>query len=133
VWSESGTGVDELSFDFPIFKPIERAPGYQKQVIPRGNVLLLVSKNLPQPPFGACALHSWADGCGRRHDTDPAKRRRNHVIFRRRGAEFVMVTTPIPKCKTATLDSAALFTNGPNIALAPQVLLGAETHDRTRN
>lgn len=131
--SETRTGVDEFSFDFPIFKPIERLPGDQKQVIAGGNLVLIITEHLAKPTLGAGALDCGTDGGGRGHDADTPQRRIGHRFMQRRRIWGVQGTPPKPKCKTAALHAAASFPNGPDIALAPQVLLGAETHGRTRN
>ena len=132
AWRDARADLDELSFDFAIFKPIERSPGDQHQIVTRRHAVLMVAEDLAQTPFGPCPLDRRTDGGGGCHHTNPAKLGRNHR-FPRRNRRARLGTTAIPKRKTAAFEAAAPFTNGPDIALAPQVLLGAETHGRSRN
>jgi len=39
-------------------------------------------------------------------------------------------TAEIPQSEAAAIEAATLLTDRPDVALAPQVLLGAETHDK---
>ena len=96
-------------------------------------MVLMVSEHLAQPTLCACALDRGADCRMGSHHADAAEGRINRGFKGRHGFPDVLRTSAKPKSKSAAFHAAASFPNGPDIALAPQVLLGAETHGRTRN
>ena len=118
-------GVRELSFDLGIFKPIERAAGDEQEIMAGGHKFLMIAKNFAQAAFGAGALHGVADGgAGSDHTQAGGGGGRGLREVRPRG---------IPKHKGAAIMAAPVGPDVLEIQLAPQTLLGAETHDRKEN
>jgi len=103
-----------------------------------GDELLVAPENLAEAAFGAGALHGVADGGVGGHDGEARDFGRDFGRGAWRGAvraggcggggvsggAFAM-----PESKAAAFVAAAVFTQIAEIALPPDVLLGAETHD----
>jgi hypothetical protein len=118
-------GVHELSFDLGIFKPIERAAGDEQEIMAGGHKFLMVAKNFAKAAFGAGAPDGVADGGAGSH----------HAQAGGGGGHGFREVGPagIPKHKGAAIMAAPVGPDVLEIQLAPQTLLGAETHDREGN
>ena len=116
------TGVREFSFDLGILKAIERAAGDEQEIVAGGHKFLMIAKNFAKTAFGAGALHGVADG-GAGSD---------HAQTGGGGGHGVREIRPagMPKHKGAAIMAAPVGPDVLEIQLAPQTLLGAETHDR---
>ncbi len=135
-------GVHELSFDLAILKPIERAAGDEKEIMPGGHKFLILTKNFAEAAFGASAFHGVADGgaggdhaetgIGRRIFRRGNRWRGEHRLANARchyaGRGFGCGAAGIPKHKGAAIMAAPVGPDMLEIQLAPQTLLGAEAH-----
>ena len=83
--------------------------------------MLVAAENFAEAAFGAGAFDGVADGGVGGDDGEAREFRRDIGLLR--GA-FV-----VPKHEAAALLAAAGFAEGEEVALAPDVLFGAETHD----
>lgn len=115
-------GVHEFPFDLAIFKPIERAARDQKEIMAGGHKFLVVAKNFAQAAFGAGAHNGVAHGnAGGDHAQAGIGSGRSVVRIG---------LASVPKHKGAAIMAAPVGPDVLEIQLAPQTLLGAETHDR---
>jgi hypothetical protein len=115
-------GVHEFPFDLAILKPIERAAGDKEEIMAGGHKFLMVAKNFAQAAFGAGAQDGVAHG-------DAGG---DHAQAGGRGGRGFGQTglAGVPKHKGAAIMAAPVGPDVLEIQLAPQTLLGAETHDR---
>jgi hypothetical protein len=115
-------GVHELPFDLAILKPIERAACDKEKIMAGGHKFLMVAKNFAQAAFGAGALDGVAHGY-------PGG---DYAQAGGRGGDGVgqIGLAGVPKHKGAAIMASPVGPDVLEIQLAPQTLLGAETHDR---
>jgi len=92
-----------------------------------GDELLVAAEKLAQAAFGAGAFHGVAYGGVRGDDGEARDFGGNRNI--RRGRGLVRGALVMPKYKAAAIIAAAIFTQVAEIALPPDMLFGAETHD----
>ena len=130
-------GVHEFPFDLAIFKPIKRSACDEKEIMSGGHKFLMITKNFTQAALGAGALDGVADGgAGGDHaQTGGAGRflggrRRDYRLAGARRFFSGLDASGIPKHKGAAIMAAPKGPDMLEIQLAPQTLLGAETHDR---
>jgi len=91
----------------------------------------MMTENLAQTAFGAGPFDGAADRSGRGDDADATQVGRNRGMGG--GGRGLLRWPPtVPQGKTAAFEATAEFAHGLNIALAPQMLLGAETHGREK-
>ena len=117
------TGINELPFDLAILKPIERVACDEQEIMPGGHKFLIMAKNFTKAAFGAGALHGVADGGAGSDHAEAGD-------FGWCGVGFGGRLTRIPKHKGAAIMTAPVGPDVLEIQLAPEVLLGAETHGR---
>jgi hypothetical protein len=120
------TGLDEFSFEIGQGNVHGFAAGTEQDVATGGNAFLMTAKNFPQPAFGAIAQDGVADGDGGGDDAQSlyvslGANRIGQNLGRRRALET-------PESKGAAIHAASFLSNSTEIALAPQMLLGAKAH-----
>jgi len=114
-------GFDKFLLQFRIRPPVHGGPGGDKQIDPRGKLLLVLAEHLAEAAFGPVAQNGPSDG-----------RRRGG----RANAGFgrsCLRAPQAPNGEGAAVPAHALFADGADVALAAQVLLRAESHGRRRN
>ncbi len=121
---EFAAGINELPFDLAILKPIERVACDEQEIMSGGHQFLMMAKNFTKAAFGAGALHGVSDGGTGSDHTEAGG-------FGRRGVSFGGCLTGVPKHKGAAIMAAPVGPDVLEIQLAPEVLLGAETHGRS--
>jgi hypothetical protein len=129
------TRVDELLFDFAVFKAIERRARDEQQIKFGWHLFLMTPKDLPQTPFGPIALHGPANRRGGCNHTDARTQNRQRsgcgLFFW--GDRRHLRSAIRPNRKSAAVLAAAFLPSVAKITLPAQMLLGAETHGVTKN
>jgi hypothetical protein len=113
-------------------RPVEHgATRDEQEIAVRGHAPLMVTEDFPEAALGAIALDGGADSRGR---GDHADARLvgfgwgQHFSRIRDGSGGDGFPPAPPKREGAAFNAAALFAHAPDIALTPQMLLGAEAH-----
>ena len=120
------TGLDEFSFEIGKRKFHGFTAGAEQDVATGGDVFLMTTKDFAQPSLGSVAKDGVTDGGGGGDDAQSLHVRLGPARFRQSFGRRRALETP--QSKGAAIHAAALFSNSTEIALAPQMLLGAKAH-----
>ena len=117
-----GAGVGEFFRELRDWQVLGCGAGDEHQVTTRRHEVLVLAKRLSEAAFGAVAADGVADGSGRGNDTDARQVGCYREVWRG-------VAVLPPNGERAAIDTATVFADDADVALAAQVLLRAETHE----